>query len=403
MSTSRLIRHSLRSLARFRMRSGFMMLGTFIGIAALTLILSVGRGAERKIMNTVRQLFGSTSLLVMAGNTQFMGGPRPNTTRLTIDDLEAVAREVPDVEAWDPQLVMPGAAVRAGERSTTARVMGASERFEHVWQRAITRGEPFEASAVAATARVALVGETVARELFPDRDPVGAEILIGSVAFQVIGVLEGFGTDLHGMDRDAEIVVPISTMMRRVMNMDTITAARVLIKDQERSQETADAIRAVLRERHARAEGQPDDFGIITPVFIQGMVERSRRTISLYLPLAAGIALVVGACVASSLMLASVNERVAEIGLRRAVGARPRDIRTQFLVETVVILVCGGLAGMAVGYAGAAFAASRMSLDGIFSWQEVLVAVSASAGTGLLAGILPARRAARLQPADALR
>ena len=403
MSTSRLIRHSLRSLARFRMRSGFMMLGTFIGIAALTLILSVGRGAERKIMNTVRQLFGSTSLLVMAGNTQFMGGPRPNTTRLTIDDLEAVAREVPDVEAWDPQLVMPGAAVRAGERSTTARVMGASERFEHVWQRAITRGEPFEASAVAATGRVALVGETVARELFPDRDPVGAEILIGSVAFQVIGVLEGFGTDLHGMDRDAEIVVPISTMMRRVMNMDTITAARVLIKDQERSQETADAIRAVLRERHARAEGQPDDFGIITPVFIQGMVERSRRTISLYLPLAAGIALVVGACVASSLMLASVNERVAEIGLRRAVGARPRDIRTQFLVETVVILVCGGLAGMAVGYAGAAFAASRMSLDGIFSWQEVLVAVSASAGTGLLAGILPARRAARLQPADALR
>lgn len=402
MSTMRLVKHSLRTMRRFKLRSGFMMLGSFIGVAALTLVVSIGESAERRILSTVRQLFGSSSILIFSGGGRMMGGPRAGGARMTLDDIEALARELPAIEAWDPQQFQR-AAVRYGDAGGSVRLLGQSERSERVWDRGVTSGAYFDAAAVSSSARVALVGETVVRELFGDEDPLGAEILIGSVRFRVIGILEPFGTDAHGMDRDDEVVIPISTAMRRVINVDTIRAAKLLVNDPALVEATAREVRQILRERHALGGDQPDDFTVITAVEVQKMVAKVQQVLFVFLPLVAGISLLAGGVVAASLMLASVNDRVGEIGLRRAVGARPDDIQLQFLLETAVTTLGGGLLGLALGIAVAQAVADRMGLEGLLSWKAIVLGLAAAAVTGFLAGVVPARRAARLQPADALR
>jgi putative ABC transport system permease protein len=403
MKRSRLVTHSLRALRRYKFRSGFTMFGSFIGAAALTLVISAGEAAERKVLATVRQLFGAQSILVMAGGTQLMSGGRGDAARLTIDDVEAAATDIPQIVAWDPQQAMGNASVRAEGTTATARVLGASERFGQVWERGVTRGELFGESDVRSSARVALIGETTARELFGANDPIGREVLVGNVPFDIIGVLEPFGTDLHGMDRDDEIVVPITTLMRRVMNTDTIIATKFLVDDPANVEVVEKSLKRVLRERHGLPASRPDDFQTISAINVRRIVDRTQRILALYLPLVAGIALLVAAIVAATLMLASVNERVKEIGLRRAVGARVEDVQFQFLVETAMTMLAGAIVGIIAGLALAQYAAFRLHLDGVLSIRAVLIALVASIATGLLAGVFPARRAAQLDPATALR
>lgn len=349
MSTTRLTGHSLRMMGRYKLRASFMMFGSLLGVAALTLVISVGQAAQRKMLKTMGQMFGDSSVMIFDGGGHMMGGPRAPGTRLKVDDVEAVARELPGIEAWDPLQALSGASVRRGGVADSARVLGQSERSEQVWGRTASRGEFFDAKAVKSSARVAVIGETVANELFKNEDPIGADIEIGSVPFRVIGVLQPWGTDPHGMDRDNEVAVPISTLMRRLTNVDTISAAKLLVTDPDRSEEMTKEITRILRERHALAAGQPDDFSILTATQVRQMVAAVQRIMFLYLPLVAAVALVVGGIVSASLMLASVNERVAEIGLRRAVGARDEDIRLQFLLETAATTLAGGIGGIVLG------------------------------------------------------
>ena len=199
------------------------------------------------------------------------------------------------------------------------------------------------------------------------------------------------------------MIVPISTLMQRLTNVDTISAAKLLVTDPTRSDEMKAEITRTLRERHGLATGQPNDFSIITATEIRRMVGQVQRVLFFYLPLVAAITLVVGGVVSASLMLVSVNERVPEIGLRRAIGARAQDIRLQFLLETTITMLAGGLGGVALGYVVAQLGASRMHLEGVNPWTAALLGVLASSLVGLLAGILPALRAARLHPAEALR
>lgn len=400
---ARLVRHSVRAVARHKTRSAFIMLGSFIGVAALTLVLSAGAAAERKVLSTVRQLFGAQSIMVITGGGRFMGGAREDAARLTLDDIEAIQHDVASVIAWDPQQALVNASVRHAGNTATARVLGASERFERVWDRGVTRGEVFDANDVRSSARVALIGITAARELFGNDDPIGGEIQIGNVPFQIIGVLEPFGTDLHGMDRDDEIVVPISTLMRRVMNADTIAAAKLIVDDPSHVESTVTALKRVLRERHGLPAGRPDDFTIISAVAVKKMVSRTQRVLEIYLPLVAGIALLVAAIVAATLMLASVSARVSEIGLRRAVGARIEDVQLQFLIETAATMLGGGIAGILIGSVIAQWTATKFHLGSTFSVRAIAIGLVVSIVTGLLAGVLPARRAARLDPIEALR
>jgi putative ABC transport system permease protein len=332
-----------------------------------------------------------------------MMGPRGPATRLKVDDIEAVAKELPGIEAWDPQQSLSNASVRHGDATDTAQVLGTSERDEQVWGRKASPGEYFDATAVKGSARVALIGETVAKALFKDEDPLGADIQIGSVPFRVIGVLEPWGTDPHGMDRDNEVVVPITTLMRRLTNSDTIGAAKLLVSDPTRYEEMTREIKRILRERHALAVNQPDDFTLHTATEVRQMVAEVQKVLFLYLPLVAGVSLLVGAIVAASLMLVSVNERAGEIGLRRAVGARTEDIRLQFLIETAATTLAGGIGGILLGYIAARFGASRMHLGDIEPWNAAGLGIAASTLTGLIAGLVPAMRAARMRPVDALR
>jgi putative ABC transport system permease protein len=282
-------------------------------------------------------------------------------------------------------------------------VLGETERYEQVWNRTASRGELFDAAAVKSSARVAVIGETVAGRLFRDEDPIGSDIQIGAVPFRVIGVLERWGTDPHGMDRDNEIVVPISTLMRRLTNVDTITGAKFVVPHAANDDAMAKQIREMLRSRHSLAAGQPDDFSILTASEVRRMMAAIERVLLLYLPMVAAISLLVGAIVSASLMFASVNERAAEIGLRRAVGARTEDIRLQFLVETAATTVAGGAGGIVLGYGLAQMGANRLHLDGVEPWNAALLGIAASILVGLAAGLLPARRAARMSPVDALR
>jgi putative ABC transport system permease protein len=398
----RIIRSSIGCLARYKLRSAFIMLGTFVGVATLTVVLSAGVAARGKLLTTVRQLFGASSIVVSSGGGFFMGGPR-NSARLTLDEIEGVVQDVPGIEVWDPMQVEPDAPVRRGERSTTVRLLGQSERSEQAWGRGTTRGRFFDAADVAASARVALIGETVVRELFGEEEAIGQELQVGSVPFRVVGILQSFGTDIHGMDRDNEILVPITTAMRRVMNVDSLRGAKLVVSDPAQVEPVAREVAAALRERHGLIEGEPDDFTVITSVAVRQMVGRFERVLFVYLPLVTGISLLVAMVVAASLMLASVSERVGEVGLRGAVGARPRDISLQFLVETAVTTLTGGALGLLVGGVLGATLAQRMGLEAPVSLEVVVLGLGLSAVTGLVSGVVPARRAARLRPADVLR
>src|SRR5215813_927884 len=315
MRTLRLVGHSLRMMGRYKLRTSFMMLGTLIGVAALTLVISVGQAAQRKMLQTFRQYFGDSTIIIFDGGGRMMGGPRGQGARLKIDDIEAIAKQLPGIGAWDPQQGL-ASSVRRGEAADNAQILGQSERSEKVWNRKALRGEFFDDTAVTGSARVAVIGETVAKELFGNDDPIGADIQIGSVPFRVIGILEPWGTDPHGMDRDNEVIVPISTLMRRLTNVDTISTAKLLASDPTKAEQMKAQMKRVLRERHALSAGQPDDFTVITATEIRRMVGRVQRVMFVYLPLVAATALIVGGIVSASLMLASVNERITEIGLR---------------------------------------------------------------------------------------
>jgi len=402
MKKSRLIAHSLGMMGRYKLRSFFMMIGSFIGVAALTFVISIGQSAQQKMLKTVGQIFGDSSIIIHDGGGVMMGAPRGPGTRLKIDDIAAVQKELPEVQAWDPQQSVV-TTVRRGDAADSVSVVGDTERFQQVWNRSVARGDFFDTSAIAGASRVAVIGRTVAKQLFGNDDPLGADIQIGSVPFRVIGILESWGTDAHGMDRDNEVVVPINTLMRRLTNVDTISTAKIIVSDPGHADDTKRSIERILRERHSLAPGQPDDFSIITATQVRRMMNEFQRVMYLYLPLVAVIALIAGGFVSASLMLVSVNERVTEIGLRKAIGARPDAIRLQFILETAATTLLGGVLGVGIGFAVAQLGATRMHWGAVHPGTAAVLGLAACTVVGSLAGVLPAARAAKLRPAEALR
>ncbi len=220
--------------------------------------------------------------------------------------------------------------------------------------------------------------------------------------FRVQGVLEPIGIDPHGLDRDEDVQVPVTTVMRRLENVDYIQAAKLIVDDPETVEATADRIAEILRQRHSIAPGEPDDFAIFTPRFVQRMVARADRVLDVFLPAAAGIVLLVAAIVIASVMLAAVRERVPEIGLRKAVGATRQQIGLQFVIEAVAVTVASGLLGMALGAAAIVYLTRQMSLTPIVTADSIALGFAAATVVGVAAGFLPARQAARLDPVAAL-
>lgn len=393
----------LRTARRYKLRSSLMSLGIVLGVAILVLTRSLGSGAEKEMMDKIGRMLGASSLLVAAGGGG-MGAPTTGpVTTLRLADFEAIAAELDAIVDWDPLQMMPGQDVKAGARSHRLTVYGYSERAERVWNRGVISGAFFSAEDVRASARVALIGSKAARTLFHDDDPIGHRIQVGHVSLRIVGVLEPYGMDPHGIDRDDEIQVPITTLLRRMRNIDHLMAAKLLVDDPARVEDTARQVSAILRQRHALARDEPDDFSVFTPALVQRLVGQANRVLKVFLPAAAGLALLVAAIVIANTLLMSVQERIPEIGLRKAMGATDRQISRQFLLEALLVTLGSGLLGVLLGVGAVAFVATHLRSLPILSVDAILLGLLAALAVGLTAGVLPARRAARLDPIEALR
>ena len=404
MNNYKIIESSFRILRRNTLTTFFMILGIVIGIAALSLTFSLGKGAEKQLTEKVKKLFSPNNILITSGRVELESGrsSESSVTNLTLDDMEAIMNEVPGITMYDPFQVTPERDVLFGNKNISTAINGGTSEGELVWRRGVTAGEYFSKADDESAARVALIGTKIAKKLFEGSDPVGEQIRIGSVPFVVKGVLEERGIDPHGTDLDMNIIVPIRTLMSRLMNVDYIVGAKLEVEDASQVDAIAAKVTAVLRERHSLNADETNDFSLVTPVIVKEIIGKMNRVFTLFLPLISGIALVVGGVVIVVIMLMSVSRRVSEIGLRKALGARPRDIMFQFLVEAAAVSFFGGAIGLALGISGAWIFMSSMGLTFFIPWQSILFGVLFPVIIGISAGILPARKASRMDPIEAL-
>jgi putative ABC transport system permease protein len=404
MKTLRIVKSAFKSLGRNKLRTFLMMIGVIIGIIALTMVVSAGLGARQRVMERVRK-FGLDSLMVMAGGGQTMGRPSGGqpTVTLKLEDSEAIKREIKQVADISPQIHRPQMDVKYSDKSTTTMVLGAMPSFATVWDWGAAKGDFISDEDVASVARVCVIGPTTQKDLFGGANPIGEMIRVGNVQFEIKGILVAKGTSPTGGDMDNRVMIPMTTMMRRVANINYVTNIKVRLKTAKDMDKAAGSIQALLRERHKIAPGIPDDFSITTPEEVTETAETVAGTFNLFLILVAGISLIAGGVVVSNLMLISVSERRKEIGLRKAVGARKKNITLQFLLEATAVTFMGGIIGIALGVAGSKILETVTKTPMAVSWQIAVLGAVFSSLVGLIAGINPARRAASIQPIEALK
>jgi putative ABC transport system permease protein len=404
MKTERIIKTALRGLSKNKMRTFFMMIGIVIGIMAITMVISVGLGAEDRVMERVKK-FGFESIMVFSGGgTQLMGNESASpTTTLKLADAEALVTQVSNIIDVSPFSRMPGTTVRYQELSSNPSVQGVTSSYTSVWDIDVSEGRFISYEDDSRSARVCVIAPTVQKELFGEMNPIGEQIRIGNVSFEVIGILQPRGTSPSGGDMDNRILIPLQTLMRRTTNIDYLSGIKISLKSYDGIDNTSANIKSILRERHNLAEGEPDDFRIITPTEVTQFAEKVSGTFNLFLVLVAGISLIAGGFVITNIMLISVSERKNEIGLRKAVGARKKDIQNQFLIETITVTFIGGVVGIILGFIGAKIISIITEMPASYSWEGILAGIIFSSLVGLIAGMQPAKRASSLEPIEALR
>jgi len=402
MKQERIIKSGFRSMFRNKLQTFFMTLGIILGTLAIIVSMSFGESSKKKIMADINKLFGSSNILVAAGGGGMMGGGN-GSTKLTIEDIEALVDEIPGVIAWDPVQTESAKDVSYQGKSVVAILMSGGINCSEVWQREAIEGEFFDEEDVQVAAKVAVIGTKVAIDLFGEENPIGRQFKIDGIPFKVKGILEEFGTDPHGMDRDYDVYIPISTMQRRVMNVDYIAYAKLAFTDASQLEEKVGHITEILRERHSITSGEPNNFAVVSPAAVHEMVDAMNRTFTLFIPLIAAISIIVGGIVIAVLMLISVKKRKIEIGLRKAIGARSKDIFKQFVIESTVVSIAGGTIGLILGVGGIAIISS---IEGgfplIISPMALTIAVVIPILMGVLAGTIPAKKAANQDPIENL-
>ena len=413
MNISESLRVALRALAANKLRALLTMLGIIIGVAAVITLLSVGRGVEQYVTEQFQGI-GSNLLFVFPGGPDEQGGPGAGVNRekpLVNQDAEALADpyRVPSAKAVALEFFGFGN-VEYGRESLNVQVSGVSTNYQEVRQFFVEEGEFILDGDERSAARVAVVGQTVAQTLFPDGEyPLGQTIKINKLPFKVIGVLEKKGGGLFG-DQDALVLIPLSTAQQRLFNARgpdgkyRVSLVYVQALDDDGMEKLAQEITAVLRERHDVQFRGEDDFTIVTQADLISAFGEVTSVLTVFLGAIAGISLLVGGIGIMNIMLVSVTERTKEIGLRKAIGAKRRDILGQFLIEAVLLSSLGGLVGVALGAAGAqAVASLQPDVPVAVTFDSVLLATGFSAAIGLFFGMYPAIRAAALNPIDALR
>jgi len=395
-------RQALGAMTDNKTRTLLMMLGVVVGVATLTVISSSVIGARAEVMGRVEK-WGVDQIMIMAGAGRKPGVPQPIPTTLRIEDGQAMLSEIDNVKDFSPQINRRDFPVKSGNKSTYGILLAANPNWASVWNTPPETGRFLTSEDSGRLARVAVIGKTIVRDLFEDEDPVGKQILLGNNPFEVLGVLEPRGTAPTGMDLDSRIVIPLSTGQKRVFNQDYLFMIKVVLHDASKLSQTVEDVRALLRERHNLPTGVEDDFTIVTPTMVMNLASKLSSTFSLFLILVSGISLIVGAIVIANIMFIAVNERRSEIGIRRAVGARKGDILAQFLLEAVGVATVGGVVGIVLGLIGLKALSGFMKLPATIMWQPIVLALLSAIVVGLVAGMQPAKKAAKLNPIDALR
>jgi len=408
MNLGALLKVALRALAVNKLRSALTMLGIIIGVGAVIVMIAVGSGAQARVEEQIRSL-GSNLLLVLSGATT-AGGVRlgfGSNLTLSEDDATTLSREIPEVTA--APALRGSAQVVWGNQNWSTVIFGISPEYLEVRQWELVAGRSFEPADMAGAAKVCLIGATVAKQLFGGADPLDQVIRIRRVPFTVIGVLDTKGQSMMGTDQDDLVLMPLSTARKRVLGVGTLAKQRsvgtiwIKVRDGYDMKDAEEQVRRLLRQRHRLQPGQDDDFSLRNLAEVAAAQEASSRVLALLLAAVASVSLVVGGIGIMNIMLVSVTERTREIGLRMAVGARMRDILGQFLVEAVTLSLIGGLIGVALGI-GSAFAIGEFAGWRIqLAPEAVALAVAFAFAIGVFFGFYPARKAARLNPVEALR
>jgi putative ABC transport system permease protein len=388
------------------MRSGLTMLGMIIGVSAVIIMVALGQGANERIAAQIASA-GSNLLLVLPGSTT-SGGLRAgfgSTPTLTMADARAIAKEIPSVLMVSPTSRTSGPVVYGNQNWSTI-LQGGSPEFLEIRNWKTTSGRNFTRQEMDASAKVCLLGATVAENLFGDEDPVGKIVRVKRAPFLVVGLLERKGQSPGGTDQDDTVIVPVTTLVKKLsgtVHQGSVGALLVQAVDGDRLKEAEREVALLLRQRHRIGPGQDDDFNVRNLTEMASLAESATRTMSLLLGGIASVSLLVGGIGIMNIMLVSVTERTREIGIRMAVGARERDILSQFLIEAVLLALTGGAIGILLGVAGAVLISRFAGWTTLVSPASAVVAFGFSAAVGVFFGFYPARKASRLDPIEALR
>ncbi len=394
-----------RAMGANRLRTFLTMLGMVIGVGAVVLMLAIGQGAQYAVAQSINSM-GSNLFIVLSGFTN-AGGVRSgsgNAPTLTVTDAEAIT-ELDGVETAAP--VHQGSAQLVyGSSNWNSYVIGTTPAYLDVRSWALVDGSPFTDSDLRASTRVALIGKTAAQNLFGAENPTGKTLRIGQAPFLILGVLAPKGQSLDGRDQDDVLIVPLTTAQRKLFGtpfQGSVRAIMVKAAAPEVMPAVENSMNALLRQRHRIRPGQDDDFNVRNLTAVADSAAETTRIMSLLLGAIASVSLLVGGIGIMNIMLVSVTERTREIGIRMAIGAREKDILTQFLLEAIVISIAGCLIGLLLGIGGAVLTNLLTGTAVIISGSSVIVAFSVAAGIGIFFGYYPARKAARLDPIEALR
>ena len=394
MSLRESLRVAMQALRANRLRSALTTLGVLIGVMSVVLLVAIGQGARSEITGAIEGL-GSNLLFVLPGDGEFGAGPTRSS--FEVDDIERIDRSLPGGVGRAAGYVIGAEAVQAEGNRFNATVFGISENYLGVVDRTIARGQSLAPSDVLTGRRVAVLGATTAETLFAGQDPIGRTVSLGAIRYRVVGVLDRVGSTTFGPDVDRQVLIPISAAQRLFgsTRVDAIfvRATSTIAIDADRAATTA-----ALAERL-----DENEFSVLSQDEIIGVVGDILQILTWVLAAIAGISLLVGGVGVSNIMLVSVSERTREIGLRKALGARTRDITRQFLFEAVALTGLGGAVGLALGIVLAEVVAAFAPVPAEITWWSIALALGVSVLVGLVFGVLPARRAGQLDPVTALR
>ncbi len=396
---------SRKQLIAHKMRTFLALLGVIIGVSAVILMVSVGRGAQKTVLNRINEM-GTNLLVVNAGQIRRFAGRkeiRGTATTLTLEDADAVLENCYSVNRVAP-VQSKKMQVKYGNYSTNTTITGTTPDYQEVRNFRVEEGEFFSEEENTAGIRVAVLGRSVWKNLFEEEDPLGEIIRIGRVPFEVIGIMESKGVDLSGVDQDDQVFIPLRTAMRRVFNLTYINSINIEAVSKEKMDAASEEVQKLLRERHRLDRlDKPDDFTIQSQADLLEAEKETTETFTTLIGSIAAVSLLVGGIGILAIMLMAVKERTNEIGLRMSVGASRKDILVQFIFEAAILGLGGGTVGVLIGIAGSLFIGAATKWPAVVSWPSVAISFGFSLMVGLFFGVYPARRASLFDPIVALR